>query len=505
MAVGAVALEQGGGGLDRLQQLLVGGGGGDGHLAGGAGGAERRGRGGGRVGGGDRRGVDAEVGGDRLVEAVLALQQLLDAAQEGARLGALDDAVVVGRGQRHHLGDAELAEPVGAGVRPLGRVGDRAGGDDRALAAHQAGDRGDGADAAGVGEGDVGPLEVVGGELALPRLGDQVLVVGVEGGEVEAVGALDRRDHQAARAVLALDVDGDAEVDRPALDRERLPVPLLIGADHHRPLLGGLHDRPGDQVGEGDLHPPLVQDPVERLALRVQRVDRNRPERGGRRNLQALVHRRGQHRRRPPQSSRLPGGRRRQQQPAPAVGSRQHILLGDLRPGPAASYRAKVDAMLGSNAPRHRSRPDSVATVGVGRLSAAPLRVAWSRGGRERSRCTARRPPLLRDRTRSRASEPSAVPSSSPGSISANGAPTGTSSSTDATSFVIDAIRRRRHLGVDLVGRHLDHRVALVDEVPLGDVPLEDDALGDRLAHLGHLDLHGRRLRHPWIECMKQR
>jgi len=30
---------------------------------------------------------------DRLVEAVLALQQLLDPAQEGARLGALDDAV----------------------------------------------------------------------------------------------------------------------------------------------------------------------------------------------------------------------------------------------------------------------------------------------------------------------------------------------------------------------------------------------------------------------------
>jgi hypothetical protein len=59
-----------------------------------------------------------------------------------------------------------------------------------------------------------------------------------------------------------------------------------------------------------------------------------------------------------------------------------------------------------------------------------------------------------------------------------------------------DAIGRRRHLCVDLVGRDLDHGVALVDEVALGDVPFENDALSDRLAHLGHLDLHGRRLRH---------
>jgi hypothetical protein len=68
-----------------------------------------------------------------------------------------------------------------------------------------------------------------------------------------------------------------------------------------------------------------------------------------------------------------------------------------------------------------------------------------------------------------------------------------------------DPVGRRRHLGIDLVGRDLDHRVALVDEVPLGHVPLEHDALGDRLPHLGHLDLDGRRLRHLWIECMKER
>jgi hypothetical protein len=58
------------------------------------------------------------------------------------------------------------------------------------------------------------------------------------------------------------------------------------------------------------------------------------------------------------------------------------------------------------------------------------------------------------------------------------------------------SVHRRRYLGVDLVGGDLDDRVALFDGVALGDVPLEDDALGHRLAHLGHWDLHGGRLWH---------
>ena len=223
VAVGAVGLEQRGRRLHALQQLLVGLG------------RRRRSAPATPSGGAEAEagwaavigaGLDPEVGGDRLVEAVLALQQLLDAAQEGARLGALDDPVVVGRGQRHHLRDAERPQPLRGRVRPLGRVGDRAGGDDRALALHQPRHRGDGADPAGVGERDVRALEVVRGQLVLAGLVDQVLVVGVEGGEVEAVGALDRGHHQAVRAVLALDVDGDAEVDRAALDRDRLAVAL---------------------------------------------------------------------------------------------------------------------------------------------------------------------------------------------------------------------------------------------------------------------------------------
>ena len=88
---------------------------------------------------GRRAGGGAERREDALVEAVLALQVALDRLQEAPRLRALDDAVVVGRGHRHDLLGADLAADV---AEPDG-VGDRARGDDRALADHQPRHRGD--------------------------------------------------------------------------------------------------------------------------------------------------------------------------------------------------------------------------------------------------------------------------------------------------------------------------------------------------------------------------
>ncbi len=231
-----VRLEQGGRGLHPLEQLLV-------RLcrrcARRRRGRARRKRGSGCRGGvgvGDHGGGDAQVLGHRLVEVVLALQQLVDPAQERAGLRPLDHPVVVGGRHRHHLRDAERLDLLGRGMCPLNRVGDRAGGDDRALSRHQPRHGRDGPEPAGVGEGDVRALEVVGGELVLARLGDQVLVVGMEAGEVEAARALDRRHHQRALA-LALDVHGDPEAHPPGLDDERLSISLDEGAPHHRELL----------------------------------------------------------------------------------------------------------------------------------------------------------------------------------------------------------------------------------------------------------------------------
>ena len=89
---------------------------------------------------------------DVVVEAVLAEQQLVDALEEHPALGALDDAVVVGAGDRDDLADAERAEVGAVGALELGRVVDAADADDDALARHQPGHALDGADGARVGE-----------------------------------------------------------------------------------------------------------------------------------------------------------------------------------------------------------------------------------------------------------------------------------------------------------------------------------------------------------------
>ena len=72
-----------------------------------------------------------------VVEAVLAQQQLVHALEEQSRLGALDDAVVVGGGDRDDLRHAELGERALVGGLVLGRVVDRADADDDALAGHE--------------------------------------------------------------------------------------------------------------------------------------------------------------------------------------------------------------------------------------------------------------------------------------------------------------------------------------------------------------------------------
>ena len=171
------------------------------------------------------------------------------------------------------------------------RIGDRAGGHDRALADHQTRHRGDRADPAGVGERDVAAGEVVGGERVGARLVHQRVVGVQELGEAHAPGVADDRHHQRAAAVLLLHVDGQAEVDGAVVVAVGLAVDLLEVVGHHRHVVGGhARDGVGDQVGEGD---PLAA-VLELLAPLVERGHGQGAERGGRRDRAALVHVAGQ-------------------------------------------------------------------------------------------------------------------------------------------------------------------------------------------------------------------
>ncbi len=369
VAVHAVGLEQRDGGLHGLEHRLVG------LRAGDA--VALRARAVARLGGGQRRSgrlrrgaeLRAEVLEDGLVELVVALQVGLDDLQELAGLGALDDPMVVGRRHRHHLLGADRR----ADVAEPRRVADGAGGDDRALAAHQARDGGDRADAARVGERDVGALEVVGGELVLARLGDQLVERGKELREREPAGVADHGDHQRAPAVLLLHVDGDAEVDLADVDHVRLAVDLGERARHHRHLLGrGAGDRVGDQVGEGD----ALAGVLELLAAAVERGDRDRAERGRGRDRARLVHVAREHRACALQErgavGLAVGGRRRL---GVAVGGGQHVGLGDAPGGAAALDGVEIDAVGGGDASGHGG---DVGVVGRRRHVAGGSR----RGGR---------------------------------------------------------------------------------------------------------------------------
>ena len=173
---------------------------------------------------------------DPLIEPVLALQESIKPSQEASRLRSLDDAVVVGARDRHDLGPRDIA--------------DRARGDDRALAFHQARHGGDGADRPRVRQRDRAAGEIIGEELVGACLLDQRLVRLVERGEVHPLGVLDDRHHEPAAAVLALDVDGEAQPDALRCRTVRFAVDFLKRMGHHRELFDGLDDREGNQVRE---------------------------------------------------------------------------------------------------------------------------------------------------------------------------------------------------------------------------------------------------------------
>ncbi len=229
---------------------------------------------------------------DLLVEPVGALQQVLDGGQELPRLGALDDAVVVGARDGHDLADAELLEALFGHGGELDRIADRADRDDAALTGHQPRHRGYRAEPAGVGERHRGAREVVGHEAVAARLLDQGLVGGVERGEIHRLRALDDGDDQPAAAILPLYVHRESERDALGLHPVRHPLVRGEGVSHDGVFLGRLNQRERDEVGEGDfvLAPGGLERAVDPPPPLFQCRDRHHPEGGGRRYSEALLH-----------------------------------------------------------------------------------------------------------------------------------------------------------------------------------------------------------------------
>ncbi len=266
----------------------------------------------------------------------------------------------------------------------------------------------------------------------------------------------------------------------PASTTNGLLVSLLEVARHHRPILRRLDDRPGDQVREADLHPALLEDPVERLALGVERVDRERPERGRRRYLPAFVHRLGERGGGAAQSLGLAIRSRglRSDSRGRAIAVRgEHVGLGHLAAWAGALDAREIHTRCGCGAASYR-RGFGVSvrgTVGGFAISRHVLSFASRRAGLRRGSGGR----ISRVRCRSRV---------------ALGHRAQWLAHFDRLVGAYVDLRQRSaersgHLGVDLVRGDLDERLALLDGLTLGDVPLEHGSLGNAFAHLGHLDV----------------
>ena len=194
-----------------------------------------------------------EAGEHVVEEAVLAEQELVDPAEELAALGAPDDAVVVGVGERRDLAHAQLGERLRVSALVLGRVSDGSHSEDEALAGHEAGDRVDRADHPRVRDRAGCAGEIVGGHVAVADLRDQRLVGTPEGCEVHRVGFRDAGDEQRVRAVPALDVDGKTQVDVLMADDDGLAVLRRKPGVQVGEVAERAHHRVRDQVGEAHL------------------------------------------------------------------------------------------------------------------------------------------------------------------------------------------------------------------------------------------------------------
>ncbi len=176
--------------------------------------------------------------------------------------------MVVGAGEGHRLADGHFVQHVLAHALELGGVVEGTGPDDAALALHQPGNRMLGTDAAGVGEGNGGAGEVVGGQLVGARFDDDLFIGGQKLAEAHGVGAFDSGHEECAGAVRFWNVDGEPQRHMGRGDNGGTAVDLGVINVLAGEVLQRLHQRPADQVGErhlaaaGSLQVIVDHDPV---------------------------------------------------------------------------------------------------------------------------------------------------------------------------------------------------------------------------------------------------
>ena len=171
--------------------------------------------------------------------------------EEHARLGALNDSVVVCARYRH---DTHAAVAV-----------NHAGGDDRSLPCHQPGNRSHGAYRARIRQRDRGALVGIGQQLVVAGACHHAFVFFVENPKGHRVSVLDDGHHEPALAVLPFHVHRESEIDSSRIESMRLAVLGDHRVYHGWESLGREHYRPSNQMGKRKLQLTRLELLVEGL------------------------------------------------------------------------------------------------------------------------------------------------------------------------------------------------------------------------------------------------
>ncbi len=137
----------------------------------------------------------------------------MNAREKRARLGALNDAVIVSAANRDRFADSELRQSFGRHRLILSRVFDRARSNDQRLPGHQTRRGCYRAYRAGVGERDRRSLEIRDLKFTFASTLYNVVICTQELREAQLVCALDVGNQQIARAIFLRHIDGDTEID----------------------------------------------------------------------------------------------------------------------------------------------------------------------------------------------------------------------------------------------------------------------------------------------------
>ena len=189
---------------------------------------------------------------DTFVETIATRQLNVHETEEFTGSSTLDDAVIIGRRDKHRLANSHESKFARGDSSELGWIIHCPHTDNQPLATHQTRNRGRGADGARIRQGDSGTLIVLGRKFALLCSSDDALIGVNKLREGQGISIVDNRNNQTAFATV-LDIDRQAKAHVCEFFNCSFTVVKNIANIQLRHLGERLDDGVSNEMCEGDL------------------------------------------------------------------------------------------------------------------------------------------------------------------------------------------------------------------------------------------------------------